>query len=262
MSDQMVTLAEKEEQERKNRLTQKRRAKEEWNQKYIPLSAIIVANVIFFSLDIRAFQAIYLITASYMLATLTVLISGGLAMYWFDVLYPHSRRHDNEVQTNLSMISTVLAILLSGVLAFADYVVGTGTTFSKGWSITLWAAVIILTIYQGVAIAWWWSIDNHIAAEARIQKMHAEETDKQDNIDSMRAKLKGLRGFLDELNKLNSDYSPESVKAVATILGISLPDDKTGSQRQNFTPQNQQRSFAADTSRVKEERPNSHGAEE
>jgi len=229
MTDQMTSLAEKAAQEKRNKENEKRKQAEEWRKRWIPFSALVVANIIFFSLDIRAFQAIYLITGSTLLAVLTVMISGGLAMYWFDVLYPHSKRHENETQTNLSLLSTILAIVLSAVLAFADYVVGTGTTFSRGWSIALWAAVIILTIWQGVSIAWWWSIDNHITAEARIQKMHAEETDKDEEIESLRMKLKSLRAFLDEYKKLNKDYSPSSVRAVAEMLGISLPDaDKDG----------------------------------
>ena len=173
MTDQMTSLAEKAAQEKRNKENEKRKQAEEWRKRWIPFSALVVANIIFFSLDIRAFQAIYLITNSTLLAVLTVMISGGLAMYWFDVLYPHSKRHENDTQTNIAMLSTILAVGLSAVLAFADYIVGTGTTFSRGWSIALWAAVIILTIWQGVSIAWWWSIDNHITAEARIKKMHA-----------------------------------------------------------------------------------------
>lgn len=237
MSDKITTMAENQEKEKRAKIEQRRREREEKRKKYIPLSALIVANIIFLSLDIRAFQAIYLLTASYLLAVLTVLISGGLAMYWFDILYPHSRRHENETQVNLSIVSTVLAIGLSGVLAFADYVVGTGANFSGGWSFALWGGVILLTIWQGVAIAWWWSIDNHIDSEAKIQKTYAEEADKNDEIESMRTKLRSLRGFLDELDKLNTDYSPDSVRAVANLLGVTLPDNGRPSKPGNERPQ-------------------------
>lgn len=247
MSNQMVTLAEKEEQERQNKKTRAEAEREERNKWLVPFTALLVANIIFFSLDIRAFQAIYLLTNSYLLAFLTVLISGGLAMYWFDVLYPHSKRHNNDTQKTISMVSTVLAIALSGVLAFADYVVGTGNLFSPMWSLILWGSVIVLTVYQGIAIAWWWSIDNHIAAQAKIQKMHAENTDKQDDIESMRTKLKSLRGFLDEYNKLNVDYTPEAVRSVASLLGISLPDEEGKGQNR---PQQQLRPMNANAQDV------------
>ena len=198
---------------------------EERRKKIVPLSALIVANIIFFSLDLRAFQAIFVLTNSYMLSALTVLVSGGLAMYWFDVLYPHSKRHNNQTQLAISLVFTVLAIGLSGILAFADYMVGTGDTFSYAWSTVLWACIIILTIAQGVAIAWWWSIDNHIAAEAKIQEAHAEASDQNDDMSILRTKLTGLRGVLTELETLNKDFSPAAVSTVAKMMGITLPAD-------------------------------------
>ena len=242
MADELVTLSDKQEAKKKKAIEEKRAAKEERRKKYVPLSALIVANIIFLSLDIRALDAVYILTSSYLLSVLTVLISGGLAMYWFDVLYPHSRRHNNETQKTISVICTVLAIGLSGVLAFADYVVGTGDNFSVGWSNTLWAAIIILTITQGVCIAWWWSIDNHIAAEARIEESHAEQSDLADDMAILRTKLTGLRGILTELQSLNTDFSPAAVKNIAEIMGIPLPTDSTPSKGggQNNQPRPQQ----------------------
>lgn len=225
MSDKMVTLAEKEVAEKKNREEKKRQKKEERMLKLVPQSALIIANIIFLSLDVRAYQAVYIITSSKLLAALTVLISGGLAMYWFDVLYPHSKKHNNEDQTTLAVISTVLAIALSGVLAFADYIVGTGDNFSRGWQNALWFSVVALTIFQGVSIARWWMIDNHIASEAKRQKTFAEAVDKEDEVNALRSKLKTLRTFLHELNELNRDYTPAAVKKVAELLGIPLPDE-------------------------------------
>jgi hypothetical protein len=227
MSDELVTLSDKQEAKRKKAVEEKRARAEERRKKYVPMSALIVANIIFLSLDIRALEAVYILTSSYLLASLTVLISGGLAMYWFDVLYPHSRRHNNETQKGISLICTILAIGLSGVLAFADYVVGTGENFSNGWSNILWAAIIILTITQGVCIAWWWSIDNHIAAEAKIEEAHAEAADQADDMAILRTKLTGLRGILTELQSLNDDFSPAAVENIAKIMGIPLPGNST-----------------------------------
>lgn len=227
MADNLVTLADERARKEKERLEQKAREREDKRKKLVPLSALIVANIIFFSLDIRAFQAFYTLTKSYLLSSLTVMISGGLAMYWFDVLYPHSQKHKNEIQRNISIVCTVLAIGLSGVLAFADYVVGTGNSYSYGWSNALWASIVILTIIQGVCIAWWWAIDNHIAAEAKIQEAHAEASDQADEMAILRTKLQGLRGILTELDSLNTDFSPTAVETVARHMGIPLPTDKT-----------------------------------
>ena len=223
MSTPMATLATNQENADRIKKEKKRFAKEESRKVWIPLSALIVANIIFLSLDIRGFDAMYIITGSYLLAGLTVLVSGGLAMYWFDILFPHSRRHNNDTQRNISLICTILAIGLSGTLAGADYIVGTGGSLSSVALGILWAAIIILTIGQGVAVAWWWSIDNHIAAEAKIEKSHAENADKNDEISIMEAKLSGLDGILNRLKELNSTYDPETVQVVAGFLGIQLP---------------------------------------
>jgi len=236
MTDNLVTLADERDRKAKEKAEKKMKEKEAFRKWFVPMSALVVANIIFFSLDLRAFQAMYILTSSYLLSTLTVLISGGLAMYWFDVLYPHSKRHNNDVQQNISMIFTVLAISLSGVLAFADYVVGTGESFSGGWSTALWASIIVLTIAQGVAIAWWWSIDNHIAAEAKIQEAHAEAADTEDEMSILRTKLNGLRGVLTELDKLNKDFTPAAVSNVANILGIALPSDMQIKPQQGQRP--------------------------
>lgn len=228
MSDNIVSLAEQKELKRKEAEAQKRLKKEENRKKYIPASALIIANIIFLSMDVRGFQAIYLLTRSYMLAALTVLVSGGLAMYWFDVLYPHSKRHSNDTQKHIALVFTVLAIALSAVLAFADYIVGTGGNFSKGGSTALWVLVILLTVSQGVAVAWWWAIDNHIEAEAKIETAHAEAADQADDMAILHTKLQGLRDVLTDLRQLEQDFSPAAVKTVAGILGIALPTGEVG----------------------------------
>ncbi len=257
--DNLTTLAQERERKEKERNEKKRREAEERRKIWVPRSALIIANVIFLSLDIRALQAVWLMTGSWLLASVTVLISGGLALYWFDVLYPHSRRHKNDTQKWIALVFTTLAIGLSGVLAFADYIVGTGNSFSPMWSNILWGSVIVLTIAQGVAIGWWWSIDKHIESEAKIEEAHAEAADQADEMSILRTKLQTLRGVLDELNKLDSDYNPTAVRVVANALGIVLPTDgKTpvqGGQKQRpqvepeFKPVQR---FGGDTDGVKD----------
>jgi hypothetical protein len=259
MADNMVTLAQQKEAAEKRLAEKKRADREALNKWLIPASALIVANIIFLSLDIRAFQAIYILTNSYLLATLTVLISGGLAMYWFDVLYPHAKKHNNQTQTSVSMACTILAIGLSGVLAFADYVVGTGAGFDSGWSNTLWAVIVVLTIVQGGAIAWWWAIDNHIAAEAKIQASHAEAADQNDEMQILRTKLQGLRGVLAELTALNTDYGAQAVKTVAGIMGIPLPTEDI---KQNNQQQQPQRVFANEENKPPQTQAQTQGAKE
>jgi len=179
-------------------------------------------------------------------------------MYWFDVLYPHSKRHNNDVQKWISIVCTILAIGLSGVLAFADYVVGTGASFSPIWSTVLWASIVLLTITQGVAIAWWWSIDSHIAAEAKIQEAHAEASDQADEMAIMRTKLTGLRGVLTDLTALQKDFSPESVEIVARTLGIALPTSNSLPRPQ--ISQQPARQFSAEAQQPQVEKAGDNGS--
>lgn len=225
MSDKIVSLAEQRELTEKEKKQKELMAKEERNKKIIPLSALIIVNIIFLSLDVRAFQAVYILTSNYLLAFFTVLISGGLALYWFDALLPHSRKHKNKTQIVLSSISTPLAVGLSAILAFADYVVGTGDTFSKTWSNVLWGTVIVLTVYQGCAVGYWYLVDNHIKAEAKISESHAELSDQEDDMFVLRNKLANMKAFLNEYEKMEKDFSPQAVKAVAKMVGIVLPSD-------------------------------------
>lgn len=251
MSDSK-SMADKQIEAKEKEAAAKKLKHEERMAWLVPATALFVANIVFLSLDVRAFQAMYILTGSYLLAALTVLVSGGLAVYWFDVLYPHARKHNNETQVNLSIVSTALAIGLSGVLAAADYIVGAGTAFDKGWFNILTAVIVILSIYQGIAVGWWWVVDNHIAAEAKIQKAHAENADQNDEIRILTSKLGNMAAFLEKVKELESQHGKEDVAAWAKYFGITLPDGGKQNQQPRPPQQTQQTQvFAAKTEGVK-----------
>lgn len=78
MSDKIVSLAEQRDLTEKEKKQKELMAKEERNKKIIPLSALIIVNIIFLSLDVRAFQAVYILTSNYLLAFFTVLMLAGV----------------------------------------------------------------------------------------------------------------------------------------------------------------------------------------
>jgi hypothetical protein len=97
---------------------------EKTKMQWVPISALVIANIIFISLDVRAFDAVNKLTNSPFLAGVTVIVSGVLALYWWDILYPHARKHSNKKQETISLWGVALGVSLSVSLAFVDYIVG------------------------------------------------------------------------------------------------------------------------------------------
>lgn len=218
-------LAQNQEDVARKKKIQEDLEKEERNKKNVPLFALILINLIFLSLDARAVHAVYLLTNSYLLTVPIVTTAGGLVLAWLDIFYPHSRKHKNKRQMTISLWGMGLAIAMSGVLAFSDYVVGTGNSFSTLWSNLLWGGVILTTIAQGLFITRWWFLDKHIEAEAKIQEAHAEKSDSKDLMDILNTKLESMEGYLVTLETYRTKFGKDNVDAVAKLLDIPLPDE-------------------------------------
>lgn len=218
-------LAEQQEEIDRKKKVQEELEKEERRKKNVPFIALILINLLFLSLDARAIHAVYLLTNSYLLTIPVVIVAGGLVLVWLDIFYPHSRRHKNKGQMKVALWGMGLAIFMSATLAFADYVVGTGNTFSKFWSNMLWLSVVGTTVAQGLLITRWWFLDKHIEAESKIQEAHAEKADTKDQMDILSAKLESMEGYLDTLETLRKKYGKENADAVAKLMGIPLPDE-------------------------------------
>ena len=192
--------------------------KEQDRKKRIPLSALIFANIVFLSLDARGLDAVHKITSSWFLAVVTVLISGIAALYWWDFLYPHARRHKNKEQEGIAIAGTVLGVGVSGVLAFVDYIVVSGEQNSS-W---LWAVVVLLTVIQGVMLGRFWQIDGMIEAEAKREESLASRIDLQDTAADFKAEIESMESLLVKLEDIKKKF-PGKGKAETAARAMGYP---------------------------------------
>ncbi len=194
-------------------------------KKWVPLSALIIANLIFISLDIRALDAVHKITASWLLASATVIVSGVAALYWWDFLYPHSRRHRNAQQEKIALWGVGMGIFVSVILAFFDYIV---LGFDPAW---LWLAVVILTGAQGTMLARYWQIDGMIEATAKREESIASRLDLQDTAADFKNEIESMEAVLVKLAEIKAKFpgrgeAERAARAMGyPILAEMLADD-------------------------------------
>lgn len=231
-------------------------AKEIARKKRIPLSALIFANIVFLSLDARGIDAVHTITDSWFLAAATVLVSGAAALYWWDFLYPHARRHKNKEQETISLIGTGIGIGVSGVLAFVDYIVIRGAQ-NADW---LWALVVLMTVAQGAMLARFWQVDGSITAEAKREESLASRVDLQDTVDDFKAEIASMENLLDKLEEIKKKFPGKGKAELAAramgypVLAEMLADDDgdgiANYQDKDYKPKPQQQprpAFASET---------------
>ena len=209
-------------------IEEKKRAKsEEIKKRIVPTLALVVANLIFLSLDARAVDVVYKMTASPFLSAATVIVSGVLALFWWDVLFPHSRKHSNQTQTYIAYAGAGFGIVLSLVLAFFDYVVGD----IRVNPVFMWGMVVAMTAVQGVLLLWWWQIDNSIEAASRRQKAAAGRADLQELVDDFGHEIKSMKDIAAQLAELEKNFPGRGQAAKAaramgyTVLASMLDDD-------------------------------------
>jgi hypothetical protein len=192
--------------------------KEQKRKKLVPISALIFANIVFLSLDARGLHAVNVITGSWFLAIVTVLISGIAALYWWDFLYPHARRHKNKEQETIALFGTGIGVGVSGVLAFVDYIV-VGGSQNADW---LWALVVFLTVAQGVMLARFWQVDHSIEAAAKREESLASRLDLQETTDDFKAEIESMETLLEKLEQIKKKF-PGKGKAEAAARAMGYP---------------------------------------
>lgn len=224
---QISDLALNKQQAEEKQAAQKRLLREQRVRRAVPTLALVVANLIFLSLDVRAFDVVAQMTGSILLASATVLVSGILALFWWDVLYPHSRKYSNKAQTVLASVGTVGGILLSLILAFLDYLVG---SIALNESL-LWGFVIILTGAQAILLAWWWMIDDSRQSEAKRQKSLASRIELQEHTADFQAEIESMSALSAKLEEIKNQFPGRGQAAKAAramgypILAQMLEDD-------------------------------------
>ena len=220
-------------------------------KKIVPISALVFANIVFLSLDVRGFDAVNKVTGSVLLAIATVLVSGLAALYWWDFAYPHARRHKNKGQEKIAVWGTVMGIGVSGVLAFLDYVVVSGSQ-NINW---IWALIVVLTIIQGVMLAFYWNIDLSIESEAKREESAAARLDLQDTAADFNAEIDSMETMLKKIEEIKRRFPrPGQAEIAARAMGYPVlaemlaDDDKDGIpnyQDRDYKPMKPASSFAS-----------------
>jgi len=215
---QISDLAENKRSAEVNLEKQKHEKKEQTKRKIVPTLALIAANIIFISLDVRAFDVVAKMTGSILLASVTVIVSGVLALFWWDFLYPHSRKYSNKSQCNIAAVGTVGGILLSLVLAFLDYLVDVISINAA----LLWGIVIILTGAQAIMLAWWWMIDEGSKSEAKRQKSIASRLELQETTNDFQAEIESMAKLSQRLEEIRKQF-PGPGQAAKTAKAMGYP---------------------------------------
>ena len=218
-------------------------AKEQNRKKLIPLSALIFANIVFLSLDVRALDAVYAITQNGLLAFVTVIVSGVAALYWWDFLYPHARRHRNKAQETISQIGVSTGVCVSLTLAFLDYIVR-AATFDPVW---LWGAVVLLTGIQGMMLARFWQIDGMIEADAKREESIASRIDLQDTAADFKAEIESMETLLEKLEEIKKKFpgrgeATKAARAMGYQILAEMLDDADGDGVPNYRDPDYKRS--------------------
>lgn len=227
MTKQISDLAQNQQAAKEAEAKAKRMAHEEWRKKAIPFGALVVANIVFLSLDVRGFDVVLWLTSNFLLAFLTVIVSGILALLWWDFALPHARRHRNGTQEKLSYIGTGLGIVLSMVLAFLDYIVR-AQTIEEGF---LWAGVVIVTVAQGVLAGWFWKVDLSVESDAKRQESVANRLDTADAISDFEAEIDDMAKVADKLALIEKKFpgkgqAEKAARAMGyPVLAEMLKDD-------------------------------------
>lgn len=210
-------IAVNKQEAEKKEAEEKRIKAEERNKKIVPIIALVIANLIFVSLDIRAYDVVLSLTGKPLLAAVTVIVAGIMALLWWDLFYPHSRKHENKDQKNISMIGAGIGVVLSLVLAFLDYLVVSSINENM-----LWGAVILATGIQGLLLAYWWHIDSSIDASAKRNQRIAARVDLQDTTKDFEAELDNLSGISDKLEEIKKKF-PGRGQASKAALALGYP---------------------------------------
>ncbi len=231
---------------------QKSEKREQIVRTIVPLIALVVANIIFVSLDIRAIEAVYIATQSPLLAISTIAVSGAMAILWWDVFLPHARRYNNNTQRDIAVAGILLGFLLSGVLAFLDYIVRS-VTISTNF---LWATTVALTIGQGGMMLWYHQADDSIIASAKRQKSLAARVEQLAEINDWEAELKNLENIGERLEELARKFPGKQAAKAARAMGYPIlasmleDDDKDGIPNYKDKDWRPELTFAQDVSRA------------
>jgi hypothetical protein len=212
-----------------------------WNNKIVanaPLIMLIFANLFIIAADIRAYDVLFRLTASWWKAAMAVIGGCALPFVIWEISWQYN--HTTEAWRTVSLIMAGIAFATSLFLGIADYL-----GFQGEWSVVLLAGIIIVSgIHVVIGLLYYYN-DPDVARRRHKAQALGTMQDQQLNAQVAEHLLEHGRGLLGLIERLEKEFDPEDVKAVLRIL-----DGKKKNEPTRERPAKPQRQFANSTEAV------------
>jgi hypothetical protein len=199
----------------------------------VPTIALVIANVLVLSLDIRVVDAIYKLTNNWMLAIFALFTTGAMFVLWFDVLYQYLLA--NVWQSRIAIAFSGLSLVSAGFFAFLDYGLSAGfgvTEIVPLEATLLFAGMVVLTIANGIGLFWWYIIDDQVKRKGVVEKQRADSDFDAETLADASKMLNKAGEVLQAKELLEKRYGKDAVEemlemlaGIETALGIDLDGD-------------------------------------
>lgn len=184
-----------------------------------PIIVAIFANFVVVVADVRVYDVIFAMTASWWKA-LSASLACAIPFVMWEIAWQYNHTTDNWRTTSLLMAG--LAFATSIVLGVADFIGLTG----GNWADIFLASVVILTgIHTVVGFLYYYN-DPDVARRRRKAQALAKMADNETNAEVARVLLEQGNSLLKIVSDLERNYSPDEVEAIMNILNGKRGKDK------------------------------------
>jgi hypothetical protein len=176
-----------------------------------PALMALFANAVVIIADYRAYDVLYVLTASWWKALFVVLGACAIPFLLWEISFQYN--HTTDFWRVVSLLMSGLAFVTSLILGVADYL-----GFDGVWSdILLGGGVVVGGIHAVVGFLYYYN-DPDVARKRRKAQTLAMMADQQSNTDVAKMLLANGKDVLAIINSLKGQYNPDDVDAVLAIL--------------------------------------------
>jgi len=191
------------------------KSEESWFRRKIianaPFVIVIFANFVVIFADVRAYHVVFQLTGIWWQA-LGASLACAIPFLLWEIGWQYNYTTDNW--RRLSLLMAGLAFVTSIVLGIADYI---GMS-SIEWANLLLALVVLLTGVHTIMGFLYFYNDPDVARKRRKAQALAKMDDQRINAQVARQLLRDGRGLMDEIRKLEGEFTAEEVEQVMAIL--------------------------------------------
>jgi hypothetical protein len=211
---------------------------------YVPIIALVAANLLVVSLDYRVVEAVYKLTDNVALSVFALFTSGAMFILWFDVLYQYLLKNDN--QNKISLAFSGLSLVSAGMFAFLDYGLSAGYGVDQVLPVEanlLFAAMVILTVANGIGLFAWYILDDQVQRKTTVERNRADNDFESETLEDANRMLEKAGKVLENKSVMEKRYGKEAVEemlsmlaGIETALGIDLDGDGSIGKPQQTRP--------------------------